>query len=203
MCVYIYIYSEKLQQYFNHYTFRLEETVYAQEKISFDHVSYIDNQPVLDLIEQKPSGILFRIDEELKMPNGSDRSFIDKLHGAHVQTKPYAKVLSNPQNFMIRHYAGDVVYSVEGFLVKNKDRLMDDLFNLLQSSKCSFLKSLFAGEDDQDAARRASLGLKFRGQLEDLMATLNATQPHYVRCIKVRCLDIHFVYVCVNLAISI
>jgi len=103
--------NEKLQQFFNNYTFKLEETVYASEKIQFSHVTYIDNQPVLDLIEQKPKGILPSIDEELRMPNGSDKSFIDKLHQTNANVKPYGTVRSNPLNFLVRHYAGDVVYS--------------------------------------------------------------------------------------------
>eukprot|EP01100_Stratorugosa_tubuloviscum_P007534 TRINITY_DN3124_c0_g1_i1.p1 TRINITY_DN3124_c0_g1~~TRINITY_DN3124_c0_g1_i1.p1 ORF type:complete len:1462 (-),score=863.00 TRINITY_DN3124_c0_g1_i1:229-4614(-) len=32
--------------------------------------------------------------------------------------------------------------------------------------------------------RKASLGSQFREQLNDLMATLNPTEPHYIRCIK-------------------
>jgi len=94
--------NEKLQQFFNNYTFKLEESVYASEKIAFDHVSYIDNQPVLDLIEIKPRGILPMIDEELRMPNGTDKSFIDKLHTSNQAVKPYGKVLSNPNNFLVR-----------------------------------------------------------------------------------------------------
>jgi myosin heavy subunit len=124
------------------------------------------------------------IDEELRMPNGTDKSFIDKLHMAHTATKPYVKVLANPMNFQIRHYAGDVVYSVEGFLVKNKDRLNEDIHALLQTSQCGFLKALFPPEDGDAGSRKATLGMKFRTQLDELMTTLNKTTPHYCRCIK-------------------
>ncbi len=55
-------------------------------------------------------GILPSIDEELRMPNGSDKSFIEKLHQQNSAVKPYGKVLSNPMNFLVRHYAGEVVY---------------------------------------------------------------------------------------------
>jgi len=176
--------NEKLQQLFNYNTFALEETVYAQEKIDYKHVAYIDNQPVLDLIEQKPKGIMPMIDEELRMPNGSDKSFVDKLHSANQGAKPYGKVIQNPMNFLVRHYAGDVVYSVDGFLLKNKDRLNEDVHALLQTSQCAFLKALFPPEDGDAGSRKATLGMKFRTQLDELMATLNSTQPHYVRCIK-------------------
>ena len=43
------------------------------------HVDFIDNQPVLDMIQQKPMGILPTLDEELVMPKGSDTTFIQKM----------------------------------------------------------------------------------------------------------------------------
>lgn len=141
---------------------------------------------MLDLIEMKVRGILPMVDEELRMPNGSDRSFIDKMHQANGAVKPYGKVLSNPMNFLVRHYAGEVVYAADGFLAKSKDRLNEDIFDLLQTSRCAFLKALFPPEDsdkESGGARKATLGMKFRNQLDDLMATLNATQPHYVRSV--------------------
>ena len=35
---------------------------------------------LVDLIEKKPNGILKVLDEELRMPKSSDKTFIDKLH---------------------------------------------------------------------------------------------------------------------------
>ena len=72
------------------------------------------------------------------MPNGTDKSFIDKLHQSNASAKPYSKVLSNPNNFLVRHYAGDVTYSVDAFLLKNKDRLNEDLMIVLQNSRCKY-----------------------------------------------------------------
>ena len=51
--------NEKLQQKFNQTTFKEEEMVYQSEKISYDHVEFIDNQDVLDLIEKKPTGRIY------------------------------------------------------------------------------------------------------------------------------------------------
>ena len=44
--------NEKLQQLFNYTVFKLEEKVYKSENIGVDHVPFIDNQPILDMIEQ-------------------------------------------------------------------------------------------------------------------------------------------------------
>ena len=43
--------NEKLQQLFNYTVFKLEEKVYKSENIGVDHVPFIDNQPILDMIE--------------------------------------------------------------------------------------------------------------------------------------------------------
>jgi myosin heavy subunit len=74
--------NEMLQQHFNKTTFKLEESIYRSEQIKFKHVSFIDNQPMLDLITKKPMGVLPMLDEELKMPAGSDKKFIARLVGS-------------------------------------------------------------------------------------------------------------------------
>ena len=98
-----------------------------------------------------------------------------------------------PTTFLVSHYAGDVSYSVESFLTKNKDRMLDDLFTLMQSSTLPLLsRSLFSssGEVDVVSSSRSSTGAhktqsrKFSDQLSGLMGMLAGTAPHYVRCIK-------------------
>eukprot|EP00466_Bigelowiella_natans_P001656 jgi/Bigna1/41654/e_gw1.55.12.1 len=175
--------NEKLQQFFNQHTFKLEEALYSAEKIRYEKVVYIDNQPVLDLIEKKPRGILPMIDEELKLPRGSDKTYVSKLIKTHVPNKKYfLKVLKRPENFVVKHYAGDVEYESVGFLEKNKDRLYEDAYDLLSGSSFKFLAHMFPSDDTK--GDKTTLGAKFRKQLNDLMRTLNTTYPHYIRCIK-------------------
>jgi myosin heavy subunit len=59
--------NEKLQQHFNKQTFKEEEAVYLSEQIKFEPVPFIDNQPVLQLIEGKPFGLLVALDDALKV----------------------------------------------------------------------------------------------------------------------------------------
>jgi myosin heavy subunit len=174
--------NEKLQQFFNQHTFKKEEAVYKQEGVVFKHVEYIDNQPVLDLIEKKPKGILPMIDEELKVPKGTDQTLCDKMLEVHSQTKEFARVMKSGAMFMVKHYAGDVTYESSGFLDKNKDRLNDEAYKLLTGSKFGYLANLFIGADD--ATAKITLATKFGTQLNELMVALNKTEPHYVRCIK-------------------
>eukprot|EP00468_Gymnochlora_sp_CCMP2014_P013783 CAMPEP_0167752288 /NCGR_PEP_ID=MMETSP0110_2-20121227/7052_1 /TAXON_ID=629695 /ORGANISM="Gymnochlora sp., Strain CCMP2014" /LENGTH=1575 /DNA_ID=CAMNT_0007637881 /DNA_START=440 /DNA_END=5167 /DNA_ORIENTATION=- len=175
--------NEKLQQFFNQHTFKLEEALYKSEKINYKKVNYIDNQPVLDLIEKRPKGILPMIDEELRLPKGSDSTYVQKLLKTHASNKKYFhKLLKRPNNFVVCHYAGDVEYESYGFLEKNKDRLYEDAFDLLSNSTFKFLSKMFP--DDDSKGSKTTLGAKFRRQLNELMRTLNQTYPHYIRCIK-------------------
>lgn len=173
--------NEKLQQYFNMQTFLLEEQLYQFERIEFVSVPYIDNQPILDLIENRTNGILRMLDEELRFPRSTDLTFITRMHSLHKLTPQYAEVRKCPTNFVLKHYAGDVEYTGTGFLEKNRDTLSQDLLDLLSTSKLPFLKQLakVSGKD-----RKKSLGHQFSIQLDQLMSTLDTTEPHYVRCIK-------------------
>lgn len=45
--------------------------------------------------------------------------------------------------YLNRHYAGDVVYSIYGFLEKNKDTLFQDFKRLLYSSKNPIIRDMW------------------------------------------------------------
>eukprot|EP00949_MAST-11_sp_MAST-11-sp1_P000183 g183.t1 len=191
--------NEMLQQHFNNNTFKLEEKVYTEEGIDWDHIDFIDNQPMIELLTKKREGILPILDEELRVPNGSDKGFLSKLtkkHGGGNVPRRKAKekeandsifgtVLKRPKHFTVQHYAGVVEYDSVGFLEKNRDTLNADLVELLQRSEVDFVRKLYPAEQSLSSSdRKASLSKQFQQQLRDLMRQLYATQPHYIRCIK-------------------
>jgi len=53
------------------FTSQLEQEEYIREGIDWQFITFTDNQPVIDLIEAKPIGILNLLDEECKMPKGN------------------------------------------------------------------------------------------------------------------------------------
>ena len=75
--------NEKLQQHFNRHTFKEEESVYLSEGVPYEAVPFIDNQPVLDTIEKKPQGLLCLLDDEVKLPEGSDGQWLSKAEDRH------------------------------------------------------------------------------------------------------------------------
>ncbi len=138
------------------------------------------------MIEQRPTGILNILNEELIVPRGSDMGFYAKISGAHSKSAIFQKPLRAQTTFVVHHYAGAVMYESTGFMEKNKDTLSEDLLELLSRSSMPFMAELFPniGQKVASRERKASLAAQFTKQLDTLMATLNSTEPHYIRCIK-------------------
>jgi myosin heavy subunit len=192
--------NEVLQQQYNQHVFKIEQEEYIREGIDWTFIEYSDNQPVIDIIESKPIGILNLLDEECRMPKGSDQSWCAKLYdhllptpskkSANNDTVRFKKPKLNYQNsFIICHYAEDVNYDVARFLEKNRDTMAEEQYELLRSS--DVLSYVFEDPSLQvsfrpkmRSSRSATVGCQFRGSLAALIRTLNATEPHYIRCIK-------------------
>uniref|UniRef100_A0A669CFJ9 Myosin VC n=1 Tax=Oreochromis niloticus TaxID=8128 RepID=A0A669CFJ9_ORENI len=174
--------NEKLQQQFNLHVFKLEQEEYMKEDIPWTLIDFYDNQPVIDLIEAK-MGILDLLDEECLFPQGTDQSWLQKLYN-YLQASPmFEKPRLSNGAFVIQHFADKVEYQCRGFLEKNRDALYEELVDMMRSSKV--IKSLpVPSVKPANKHLRTSVGDKFRSSLSLLMETLNATTPHYVRCIK-------------------
>ena len=188
--------NEKLQQFFNHHMFVLEQEEYAREQIEWKFIDFgRDLQPTIDLIElSNPIGIFSCLDEDSVMPKATDKSFTEKLNSLWDRKTPkYKRSLLN-QGFMLTHYAAEVEYSTEGWLEKNKDPLNDNVTRLLGHSTNHHVAGLFADcaeiDEGEGAMRsRVKKGLfrtvaqRHKEQLSTLMAQLHSTHPHFVRCI--------------------
>uniref|UniRef100_A0AAQ4PDB3 Myosin VA n=1 Tax=Gasterosteus aculeatus aculeatus TaxID=481459 RepID=A0AAQ4PDB3_GASAC len=203
--------NEKLQQQFNMHVFKLEQEEYMKEQIPWTLIDFYDNQPCINLIEAK-MGILDLLDEECKMPKGSDDSWAQKLYNTHLKTcSLFEKPRMSNRAFIIQHFADKVEYQCEGFLEKNKDTVNEEQINVLKASKFPLLVELFhdgekaisptgqvpgtggrtrlsikpeKGREKSSKEHKKTVGCQFRNSLQMLMETLNATTPHYVRCIK-------------------
>ncbi|EMD34514.1 hypothetical protein CERSUDRAFT_117358 [Gelatoporia subvermispora B] len=136
--------NEKLQQEFNAHVFKLEQEEYVREKINWTFIDFSDNQPCIDVIEGK-LGVMALLDEESRLPSGTDQSFLQKLNNQLVKpenAKVYKKPRFGNSAFTIAHYALDVTYEVEGFLEKNRDTVPDEHMALLMATKNAFLKEV-------------------------------------------------------------
>ncbi|XP_068597998.1 unconventional myosin-Va [Brachionichthys hirsutus] len=203
--------NEKLQQQFNMHVFKLEQEEYMKEQIPWTLIDFYDNQPCINLIEAK-MGVLDLLDEECRMPKGSDDSWAQKLYNTHLKTcSLFEKPRMSNRAFIIQHFADKVEYRCEGFLEKNKDTVNEEQINVMKASKFALLVELFRDEqkaisptgqvpgtggrtrlgikpeksrEKTSKEHKKTVGCQFRNSLQMLMETLNATTPHYVRCIK-------------------
>uniref|UniRef100_A0A8C1DSI8 Unconventional myosin-Vb n=1 Tax=Cyprinus carpio carpio TaxID=630221 RepID=A0A8C1DSI8_CYPCA len=199
--------NEKLQQQFNSHVFKLEQEEYMKEQIPWTLIDFYDNQPCIDLIEAK-LGILDLLDEECKVPKGTDQNWAQKLYSKHSKSGHFEKPRMSNRSFIVVHFADKVEYQCDGFLEKNRDTVYEEQINILKASQFQLVADLF--NDGKDAGppsatsktskinvraakpapkghnreHRKTVGTQFRNSLHLLMDTLNATTPHYVRCIK-------------------
>ena len=178
--------NEKLQQLFIQLTLKTEQEEYAREKIQWTPINYFDNKIVCELIEEKrPPGVFAALNDACATahadPGAADQTFVQRLNA--LSSNPHYQARQG--HFVIKHYAGDVTYAVDGMTDKNKDQLLKDILNLVGESSNSFVHSLFPHEVNQDDKRRPpTAGDKIKASANELVATLMKAQPSYIRTIK-------------------
>nr|XP_033818887.1 myosin-7B [Geotrypetes seraphini]XP_033818888.1 myosin-7B [Geotrypetes seraphini] len=195
--------NEKLQQFFNHHMFVLEQEEYKKEGIEWVFIDFgLDLQACIDLIE-KPLGILSILEEECMFPKASDVTFKAKLYDNHLGKSPnfqkpkLDKKRKYEPHFELVHYAGVVPYNIMGWLDKNKDPLNETVVTIFQKSANKLLASLYENyvssytdtpktgvkEKRKKAASFQTVSQLHKENLNKLMTNLRSTQPHFVRCI--------------------
>ncbi|NWX65285.1 MYH1B protein, partial [Promerops cafer] len=141
--------NEKLQQFFNHHMFVLEQEEYKKEGIEWEFIDFgMDLAACIELIE-KPMGIFSILEEECMFPKATDTSFKNKLYDQHLGKsnnfqKPKPGKGKAEAHFSLVHYAGTVDYNIAGWLEKNKDPLNETVIGLYQKSSVKTLALLFA-----------------------------------------------------------
>ncbi|XP_073794885.1 myosin-7 isoform X2 [Danio rerio] len=196
--------NEKLQQFFNHHMFILEQEEYKTEGIEWTFIDFgLDLQACIDLIE-KPLGILSILEEECMFPKATESSFKAKLYDNLLGKSPNFlkprpdKKRKYDTHFELVHYAGVVPYNINGWLDKNRDPLNETVVGIFQRSSNKLMSSLFENFISLDSGSEAKPGSKekrkkgasfqtvsqlHKENLNKLMTNLRSTQPHFVRCI--------------------
>ncbi|KAK1789349.1 hypothetical protein P4O66_014878 [Electrophorus voltai] len=116
---------------------------YQSEGVDASLVEYQDNRPILDMFLQKPLGLLSLLDEESCFPQATDQTLVDKFDD-NLHCKYFWRPKRVELCFGIQHYAGQVLYNVDGFLEKNRDTLPADIVVVLRTSENKLLQQLFS-----------------------------------------------------------
>merc|ERR1712096_448514 len=155
--------NEKLQQFFNHHMFVLEQEEYVREGIEWVMVDFGMDLEATIILFEKPMGLMAILEEETMFPKASDKSFEDKLKEnllgkspVFLKKQPGSKDKNAP--FSIAHYAGTVNYNISNWLDKNKDSINDTVVDQLKKSDNALVVYLFRDhpgqpEDDPKAPK--------------------------------------------------
>uniref|UniRef100_A0A1I8G720 Paramyosin n=1 Tax=Macrostomum lignano TaxID=282301 RepID=A0A1I8G720_9PLAT len=189
--------NERLQQFFNHHMFVLEQEEYKKEAIDWEFIDFgMDLAACIELIE-KPMGILSILEEECMFPKASDTTFKNKLYDNHLGKSPNFGKPKPPKpgkaeaHFELHHYAGTVGYNITGWLERNKDPLNETVIGVLSASK-EHLVALFFPPPDEGAEKAGkkrkgggmqTISATHRESLNKLMKNLHSTSPNFIRCI--------------------
>merc|ERR1719511_584834 len=192
--------NEKLQQFFNHHKFVVEQEEYVAEGIDWAMVDFGMDLAACIIMFEKTMGIWAILEEESLFPKATDKTFEDKIKAQHLgKSAPFAKPQSKTDknaHFACIHYAGTVSYNVTGWLEKNKDPVNDTVVDVLKRGSCNLLVHLWRDHPGQSAPPEEEKGKKkkkgggaktvssvYLVQLAELMGTLHSTEPHFIRCI--------------------
>ncbi|GMH55700.1 hypothetical protein TL16_g01972 [Triparma laevis f. inornata] len=209
--------NEMLQRQFNQQVFVLEKQRYEEEGLKVASIAFQDNQPVIDLVSKKPEGLFFILEEHGMMNRKPDnKALLSTFHQRHEKHTNYGKTrFGGGDEFIVKHFAGDVTYNINNFIEKNNDSLNEQLLAIMSNSELDFVKEVFtieaveaAGAGKKDVfdlpnpperqsvsrarqgtrvsafAQKQTVSSKFRAQLERLVEQLQATTPHYIKCVK-------------------
>jgi myosin heavy subunit len=186
--------NESLQQHYNWCVFTKDMETCQAEGIDTVDITFPNLQPTLDLIGK----VLSQLDDACAIGSAEDKDFLQGL----VQSF-YTKAFTDPgftidptlQNtFGIAHYAGTVMYNVKNWIEKNRDSLSSAAKELFAASRNALASQLLelsavgktdpAGGAGRARSKVVTVGGFFKTQMAELMAVINATNPHWIRCVK-------------------
>jgi len=188
--------NEMLQQLFIRLVIKEQQEEYVREQIEWVNIEYHNNEPICQLVESK-NGMLTLLEDAAGggLGKATDQNLLEALDKRFGQNNLYSSRRKDPQDktlehghqFRIKHYAGDVTYSIIGFIDKSKDLVFQDFKRLLYNSKNKVISGMW-----KDGAQSVSVvtkrppaaGTLFKQSMQELVKNLASKDPYYVRCVK-------------------
>ena len=138
--------NERLQYYFNQHVFKYEQEEYQREGITWRNIDFNDNTECLKLIEDKPDGLLYLLDDQCNFPCGSNETVLQKFIYHHNTNSLFEVPPCRGSAFTIKHYAGKVKYQIRDFREKNLDLMRPDIVSVLKVSQMAFVRELVCAD---------------------------------------------------------
>jgi len=181
--------NEKLQAHFNEHIFTFEQRIYEEEGIAWQRIDYQNNKKIMALFEDVPHSIFSLLDEECLYTSSSDNTFLERMR-VNLQ-KNECFVVRRPKSkkecFGIKHFAGEVFYTIDNFLEKNRNAANREMNEILSHSPNEVLSTIFRLKLNSESAvskQILSISKQFSTQLNGLLSKLDESYLLYIRCIK-------------------
>lgn len=148
------LYNLALQSFFERRADLMES-----EDVSVSATSYFDNTDAVRGLMKHGNGLLSILSDQSKKGR-TDIQFLEGLRKRFENKNPAITVSSatakmpgsnfmtrnTAASFTIRHFAGEVDYSINGLVEENGEVIPGDLMNLINSTKSDFVRELFGQE---------------------------------------------------------
>ncbi|GFE54373.1 myosin H [Babesia ovis] len=176
--------NERLQQYFINRVFASEISEYDAEGIDHSSIHYTDNSEVLCVLDKPNCSIFSFLEEQCLIQTGSSEKFTASCK-SKIKNDLFVPAQGAVCRFTIVHTATSVTYNTEEFVPKNKHKLSIPIVDLLKGSSNSIVRASAERIPAETGNMRGKfMGSKFQTSIGALMRTLNATESHFIRCIK-------------------
>eukprot|EP00929_Paragymnodinium_shiwhaense_P045579 TRINITY_DN2326_c0_g1_i1.p1 TRINITY_DN2326_c0_g1~~TRINITY_DN2326_c0_g1_i1.p1 ORF type:complete len:1588 (-),score=461.47 TRINITY_DN2326_c0_g1_i1:476-5137(-) len=193
--------NEHLQQNFNQVVLKTEMNECAREGVKLPStIDFNDNTESLALIEGK-GGLLDALEEAMVGPKPSESVFLSKVTKDHAKHPRLVLPKIPTGGFTVKHYAGEVPYTITDWLEKNTEKVPSAAVQLFSSSTVGVVCQLAVEIEKDEGGERSRLSStasvasggrrkaksvtsSFRSSLRALMDKINNADPHYIRCIK-------------------
>ncbi|KAK9446995.1 chitin synthase-domain-containing protein [Limtongia smithiae] len=114
---------------------------FEAEDLEIPSIEYFDNSDTVRLLTKPHFGILPLLDDQTR--RGRPILAVMDTMQKRYDKNPAVTVSRSMKTFTVRHYDGEVEYSVERIIDANMDDISGDLMNLLTNTTSKFVSSLF------------------------------------------------------------
>jgi alpha-tubulin suppressor-like RCC1 family protein len=142
-------------------------------------IEFSDNQSLIDVLEQAPSGIFRQIDEASTMKS-TDEILLSSIRKKWKDSGFLSFSKTSSPVFTINHTATSITYTIDGFVSKNIDEVRPEFETFLCKSEEKTLKIVFRA----DEVKGKFIGEKFRKEVGILFQEISDSRTWFVRCIK-------------------
>ena len=135
------------------------------EDVTVPQLEYYDNSEAKTGLLKPGNGLLSILDDQMRRGK-TDAQFLEAIRkrfdGKNTAILPGSLNVTVPgsnfptkntaTSFTVRHFAGDVDYSVDNFIEENAELISGDMMNLLKDARSPFVQELFG----QDALKKTT-----------------------------------------------